>query len=417
MANSYTVKAGDSWAKIAGEIYGNQRMYIELMKANGDIGMLKPGQTIYLPEGMSNNDIVITNKEAQAAGMATTDELKAMYASGYSGKDWSPGWQAPTMQSPVPQTPALPGGQPAPYWQLATQSPSGSTFTTSASVGGGTLTNSPTGGDRYRSNNGTTKPPAAAGAPSAPAPYWQMATQSPTSGKSAAGLGTAGAKGYSPGNQGQANQGAAYGPQGNNASMYTSGYNPVSPNTIPTSNVRSVNSVPLNQGGMTLDEANNAITGQLPAGATVAGASSRSQGLTEQQKVTTAQSVLAKIDNRESLNETDRAALTQLGFTPQEIDAMIGDTSGQPGLDPNLLGSGGYSSTASFNPATVPYNTYWGPSGFSAESAYNRDVQASMNSTQGGSYGPNANRANAYLGQGFSNSGITTGLVSWRGLG
>ncbi|UOF79174.1 lysin motif [Caudoviricetes sp.] len=48
---TYTVKPGDSWARIAGQAYGNQRWLVELAKANGGTGrMLHPGETIDLPD-------------------------------------------------------------------------------------------------------------------------------------------------------------------------------------------------------------------------------------------------------------------------------------------------------------------------------------------------------------------------------
>lgn len=66
---TYTVKAGDNWAKIAGKIYGNQRMFEELMRMNKDISMLRAGQTLVLPTAKKNP--YVSNFGAAATGMAT----------------------------------------------------------------------------------------------------------------------------------------------------------------------------------------------------------------------------------------------------------------------------------------------------------------------------------------------------------
>lgn len=47
----YTVQPGDSWARIAGNTYGNQRWLVELARANGGTSrVLHPGETIDLPD-------------------------------------------------------------------------------------------------------------------------------------------------------------------------------------------------------------------------------------------------------------------------------------------------------------------------------------------------------------------------------
>lgn len=66
---TYTVKAGDSWAKIAGEIYGDQRMFEELMRGNKNVSMLRAGQTLVLPGKRSNP--YVSDFGAAATGMAT----------------------------------------------------------------------------------------------------------------------------------------------------------------------------------------------------------------------------------------------------------------------------------------------------------------------------------------------------------
>lgn len=77
--NSYTVQAGDSWAKIAGKLYGNQRMFKELMAANPQLKYLRPGQSINLAMPKRNEDIVISNAAATAMGMATSNEVADFY--------------------------------------------------------------------------------------------------------------------------------------------------------------------------------------------------------------------------------------------------------------------------------------------------------------------------------------------------
>lgn len=78
--NSYTVQAGDSWAKIAGKLYGNQRMFKELMAANPQLKYLRPGQKINLAQYKQNEDIFISNAAAQAMGMATSGEVADFYS-------------------------------------------------------------------------------------------------------------------------------------------------------------------------------------------------------------------------------------------------------------------------------------------------------------------------------------------------
>lgn len=77
--NNYTVQTGDSWAKIAGKIYGNQRMFKELMAANPNLKFLRPGQKLKLPKAKKNEDINISNAAAEALGMATTSQIADFY--------------------------------------------------------------------------------------------------------------------------------------------------------------------------------------------------------------------------------------------------------------------------------------------------------------------------------------------------
>jgi len=67
----YTVKPGDSWAKIAGKIYGDQRMLGELQRANKGIGSLRPGMRISTPKKRSNP--LVTASELSNEVSATKD--------------------------------------------------------------------------------------------------------------------------------------------------------------------------------------------------------------------------------------------------------------------------------------------------------------------------------------------------------
>ena len=56
---SYTVQPGDSWASIAGKVYGNQRWYEQLAAANAGVGMLTPGMTISTPNFDTDQDPLV----------------------------------------------------------------------------------------------------------------------------------------------------------------------------------------------------------------------------------------------------------------------------------------------------------------------------------------------------------------------
>lgn len=194
MPDKYVVKAGDSWAKIAGEMYGDQRMFAELMRANPNIAMMRPGQTLKLPDPRKN--AYVSNTEAAVSGMTNqwkdskgnvvspgytgygADSLNTianavankqmltfnpntpgyrnmMYAS-YKGGTEQP-YQAQTFGKPV-----TPPGMPAPYFQLATQKPD---------------TGIPAPATQ-KTNTGI------------PAPYFQLATQKPNTGFGKSGTGS-----------------------------------------------------------------------------------------------------------------------------------------------------------------------------------------------------------------------------------
>lgn len=73
----YTVKNGDSWARIAGNTTGDQRNFLRIAQANG--GYLKPGMVIRIPGSVHNGPASISNSQAAAVGLATTDQLKQAY--------------------------------------------------------------------------------------------------------------------------------------------------------------------------------------------------------------------------------------------------------------------------------------------------------------------------------------------------
>ena len=99
--NYWRVGTGDNVAKIAEQVYGNQRMMAEIIRLNGGVSMLKPGMILRLPNFKDNKDIYISNDWASNMGMATTDELKSFYtanpgAYGTGAKaTWTSGNQTP----------------------------------------------------------------------------------------------------------------------------------------------------------------------------------------------------------------------------------------------------------------------------------------------------------------------------------
>jgi hypothetical protein len=76
---SYTVKPGDSWDSIAGQLYGNERMFGELMRANGGGFALHPGMRITTPEKQTNP--FVSNELAAASGMALSGQYQDWYNS------------------------------------------------------------------------------------------------------------------------------------------------------------------------------------------------------------------------------------------------------------------------------------------------------------------------------------------------
>jgi hypothetical protein len=71
----YTVQNGDSPASIAGKMYGDQRMFAEIMAANNG-APLRPGMRIYIPQKINNP--FVSNELAAAVGMATSGQLTTL---------------------------------------------------------------------------------------------------------------------------------------------------------------------------------------------------------------------------------------------------------------------------------------------------------------------------------------------------
>jgi hypothetical protein len=84
MADYYTVKAGDSYERIAQIVYGNERMFGNLMAANGG-ATLRPGMSIRLPGAVANP--FVSNELASEMGMATSGQVSAAYKAGDLGSN------------------------------------------------------------------------------------------------------------------------------------------------------------------------------------------------------------------------------------------------------------------------------------------------------------------------------------------
>ena len=98
--NVWIVKGGDNVAKIAREVYGNERMMAEIMRLNGGVKTLRPGMVLRLPNPKKNSDIFISNDWAANMGMATTDQVAQWYDqnpnAGGMTRDWNAaggGWK------------------------------------------------------------------------------------------------------------------------------------------------------------------------------------------------------------------------------------------------------------------------------------------------------------------------------------
>ena len=118
MPDTVKVKGGDSWAKLAKELYGDERMMGELMRANKGVLNLRPGQKLVLPNKVDNPFVSF----AQAAYGAGTIEGKKpgssqntadLISKMYGGADWLA--QAGVAMGPKPASVgSTPYGTPGP---------------------------------------------------------------------------------------------------------------------------------------------------------------------------------------------------------------------------------------------------------------------------------------------------------------
>lgn len=88
---SYTVQQGDSYEAIARKLFGNERMFAELMKMNGGV-YLHPGMQLDVPQNIQTP--FVSNELAAALGMATSGQIATAYnpqtADLYNGKmNWT----------------------------------------------------------------------------------------------------------------------------------------------------------------------------------------------------------------------------------------------------------------------------------------------------------------------------------------
>jgi hypothetical protein len=94
----YTVQPGDSYESIAAKLFGNERMFADLMKANGG-AYLHPGMQLDVPQNVQNP--FVSNELAAALGMATSGQVASAYQGGdlnyKGGMNWTP-QQATTNQ-------------------------------------------------------------------------------------------------------------------------------------------------------------------------------------------------------------------------------------------------------------------------------------------------------------------------------
>lgn len=136
MSDSYTVAPGDSYERIARLMYGDGRMFAELMAANGGVP-LHPGMQLVLPPKIDNP--FVSNEKAAEFGMATAQQYADMYKAGGGKVNWTKDLAAMNRKWAQDNyygiAPGLVNGQlPAGYNGAQVMS------------GGGTLTGGPTSG-------------------------------------------------------------------------------------------------------------------------------------------------------------------------------------------------------------------------------------------------------------------------------
>jgi hypothetical protein len=84
-----TVGQNDSYESIAKEMYGDSRMFAQIMQANGG-NPLQPGMQLYMP--LQTGTPFVSNELAASMGMATSGQFATAYKSGdmtYGKMNWS----------------------------------------------------------------------------------------------------------------------------------------------------------------------------------------------------------------------------------------------------------------------------------------------------------------------------------------
>lgn len=117
----YTVKSGDSWARIAGDQYGNQRWLVELAKANGGTGRtLHPGEVIDLPDFDTAQNPTISQGDWNDITGANNFGGGSRRGGGYGGPP-VPQIGSPTSPRPTAATTRPPVPQIAPFSSVGSQ--------------------------------------------------------------------------------------------------------------------------------------------------------------------------------------------------------------------------------------------------------------------------------------------------------
>jgi hypothetical protein len=98
----YKVSAGESWASIAGKLYGDQRQFVNIMQANPGMAYPMEGQTIEVPDQVAPNPVISQDflNQLAAVGQAAGVPLWAGANGSAAGAGGTP--VKPTSQ----QTPA-----------------------------------------------------------------------------------------------------------------------------------------------------------------------------------------------------------------------------------------------------------------------------------------------------------------------
>lgn len=80
-----TVRSGEGWTALAKRLGLNERQYEDLMRENSNITQLKAGQTVRMGNLRRNNDAYVSNHGAMAAGMASNEQVRQLYAANGTG--------------------------------------------------------------------------------------------------------------------------------------------------------------------------------------------------------------------------------------------------------------------------------------------------------------------------------------------